>query len=104
MTLYPTQILIIALLVASCVLATANELDDKQAKERIAACRTENCIKEVAGIYLLITSHDFNETDKRAWRAQLYDPEIWKMMEDGRWDAMGEQQKHNYAQEKGFSK
>lgn len=87
---------------------SANDADDQNFKARVSECQKELCLKEVSALYIWITDIELQFRDdvaeQQKWRRQLYDPVIWRMMEDGRWDNMSEEEKHIYAKEKGFGR
>ena len=87
--------------------------DETAFKERVAACNSEGCLVNVAHLYFSLWrgSHDLAQLNpgpyrKRAeleiarMRGQLHDPDIFQMMEDGRWDAMTEAQKQDWTRKR----
>jgi hypothetical protein len=103
----------VALLLASLGIAEA-ESDETAFKARVAACQTKSCTVNIAHLYLEL--HKLEGTLGRLEftyprregikaeiaqiRAQLNDPEIQPMMEDGRWEAMSEAQKQEWARKR----
>jgi hypothetical protein len=100
------------LFLVSCIAtpALAEENDEAAFKARVAACKTTGCLGNVAYLYTFILEdirvisqlqagpiRARREHELAYARAQLHDPELYPMMEDGRWHAMTEAQKQDWA-------
>lgn len=88
--------------------ANAEVSDADAFRARVAACKTENCLANVAHLFSALHSRKMTihhargeyrkslEESMDLDRAQLHDPDIFVMIEDGRWAAMTEREKVEY--------
>jgi hypothetical protein len=96
------------LLFASNVFAETSDADAFRA--RLAACKTDGCRTNVEHVFGIVVQHTrmlelvyFKDNERarveaqlKKLRAQLHDPNIFTMMEDGRWKAMSMREQAEY--------
>src|SRR3989338_1642583 len=97
--------MVLSVLVTLPSVALSFEVDEMEFKKRIEACHTKNCLVDVLHIYQVLKDIVFvferysssttiirqkrkMEAYINRLRGQLHEPEIFVMMEDGRWRAM----------------